>query len=54
MPALLALAKTIVDRQEFFLATLIGAHQHQDALTIVLEPGAEIDAIRPAQLPVAR
>ncbi len=36
VPALLALAKTVVDRQEFFLAALIGAHQNQDALTIVL------------------
>jgi hypothetical protein len=47
MPALLALAKAVADRQQLLLAGSIGANDDQDALTLMLEPGAEIDAVRP-------
>jgi hypothetical protein len=47
VPRLLALAEAVLDRQELLLAAGVGADQDQDALPLVLEPGREVDAIRP-------
>ncbi len=46
-PALGALTKAILDRQQLLAAASIGADQHQHALSLVLQPRGEVDAISP-------
>jgi hypothetical protein len=46
-PALGALSKTILDRQQLLPALGVGADENQDALPIMLEPRREIDAVGP-------
>jgi hypothetical protein len=47
VPALLALAKAVVDREQLLLAVRISADQNQDALLVVLEAWREVNPIRP-------
>ena len=53
VPALLARAKAVVDRQELLLAARVSADQDQDALPVVLEARREVDPVRPdVELPL--
>jgi hypothetical protein len=47
-PALRALAKAVLDREQFLATAGVGADQHQHALPLVLQAWGEVDAIGPA------
>jgi hypothetical protein len=53
VPGLLALAETVVDREQLSLAARVGADQDQDAPAVVLEARREVDPIGPNNVDVA-